>query len=108
MICIVVSMENCLYYDAIHDITVWLRTDSNSADINRFQSHTRKILKVNETNFSTTKSIQKKSRNLYVIFSGSWGTTLSRNNNFFICPPNIILDLIHLLVIPYSCKFPNL
>ena len=29
-------MENCLQYDAIHGFSVWLRTSSNPADINRF------------------------------------------------------------------------
>ena len=28
-------------YKTIHDFSVWLRTGSNSADINRFPSHTR-------------------------------------------------------------------
>ena len=44
MIFILISVENCLKYDAIHDFSVRLRTDSNPADINRFQSHTRIFL----------------------------------------------------------------
>ena len=35
-------MENCLYYDAIHDFSVWLRTGSDPADINQFRSHNGK------------------------------------------------------------------
>ena len=35
-------MENCLYYDAIHDFSVSVRTNSNTADIDRFRSHTGK------------------------------------------------------------------
>ena len=38
MIFIFLFVENCLYYDAIHDFPVWLRTDSNPPDINRFQA----------------------------------------------------------------------
>ena len=34
------SAENCLFYDTIHDISVWMRTGSNPADINRFRSDT--------------------------------------------------------------------
>ena len=33
-------MENCLLYDVIYDFSVWLRTGSNPADVDRFQSHT--------------------------------------------------------------------
>ena len=33
-------------YDAIHDFSAGLRTGSNQADINRFQSHTRKSIPV--------------------------------------------------------------
>ncbi len=32
-----------MYYDATHDVSVWLRTGSNPADSNRFQSHTGKL-----------------------------------------------------------------
>ena len=32
-----IFVENCLYYDAIHDFSVWLRTGSNLVDINRFR-----------------------------------------------------------------------
>ena len=35
-------MENCLYYYAINDFLVWLRTGTNPADINRIRSHTGK------------------------------------------------------------------
>ena len=34
---ILIFIENCLSYDAIHE-SVWLRTGSNPADINRFWS----------------------------------------------------------------------
>ena len=37
---ILIFMEN--FYNAIHDCSVWLRTGSNPADINRFRSNTRK------------------------------------------------------------------
>ena len=40
IIFILIFVENCLKYDAIHDFSVWLRTGSNSADINGFRSHT--------------------------------------------------------------------
>ena len=30
-------------YDAIHDLTVWVRNGSNPADINQFRSYTGKI-----------------------------------------------------------------
>ena len=29
-------------YDAIHDFSLWMRTGSNPADINRFRSNTEK------------------------------------------------------------------
>ena len=38
-----ILVEIFLYYDAIHDPSVWLKTGSIPADINRFQSHTGKI-----------------------------------------------------------------
>ena len=34
--------ENCLYYNAIHNFSVWLGTGFNPADLNRFRSHTGK------------------------------------------------------------------
>ena len=36
MILILIFVENCLEYDAIHDFSVLLKTGSNSADFNRF------------------------------------------------------------------------
>ncbi len=42
---LILCVENFLYYDAIHDILVWLRTGSNLADIDRrtrFESLTEK------------------------------------------------------------------
>ena len=42
MICILIFVENCLEYYKIHDISVWLRTGFNPADINWFRSHTGK------------------------------------------------------------------
>ena len=33
-------------YDAIHDFSVWLKTGSKPADINRFRSHTGKPIKL--------------------------------------------------------------
>ena len=32
-----------VYIDTIHDFLVWLRTGSNTPDINRFQSHAEKV-----------------------------------------------------------------
>ena len=43
-------VENCLQFDAIHDILVWLRTGSKPPDINRFRSYTAKWLLENEYN----------------------------------------------------------
>ena len=34
MIFILLIMENCLWYDAIHDFSVWLGTGSNLVDTN--------------------------------------------------------------------------
>ena len=42
MIFISVLVKNLLQYDAIHGFSVWLRTDSDPADINRFESQTVK------------------------------------------------------------------
>ena len=36
-------MENSLYFDATHNFSVWLRTGSHPADINRLQSLTEQI-----------------------------------------------------------------
>ena len=44
MIFTLVFVENCLKYYATHNFSVLLRTSSNPADINRFQSHTGKGL----------------------------------------------------------------
>ncbi len=45
---VLIFVENCLYCDAIHDFSVWLRNGSNPADINRLRSHTGKnVLKFN-------------------------------------------------------------
>ena len=44
IIFILIFMENCLYYDSIHDFSVLLRTDSNPVDINQFRSHTEKVI----------------------------------------------------------------
>ena len=41
---ILIFTENCLQYDAIHDFSLWLRTGSNPADSNRFQSHTENFI----------------------------------------------------------------
>ena len=46
MIYILIFVENCLSYDAIHDFSVWQRTGSNLPDINRFGSHTGKNIKM--------------------------------------------------------------
>ncbi len=40
MIFILIFVENCLYFEAIHDFSVWLKTASNPTDRNRFQGHT--------------------------------------------------------------------
>ena len=43
---ILIFVENCLYYDAIPDFLVLLRTGSNPVDVERFGSYTKKkILK---------------------------------------------------------------
>ena len=42
MIFILIFVENCLLFDAIH-FSVWLRTGSNPADINQFKSYTVKV-----------------------------------------------------------------
>ena len=39
MIFILIFVENCLLFDAIHNFSVWLRTGSNPPDSDRFQSH---------------------------------------------------------------------
>ena len=36
-------MEYCLQYDFIQDFSLWLRTGSNPADINRFRTKLQKI-----------------------------------------------------------------
>ena len=36
----IIFVENWIQYDAIYNFSVWLKTDSNPADINRFQSYT--------------------------------------------------------------------
>ena len=38
MVFILIFLENCLYYDAMHNFSVWLRTGYIPADINRFRS----------------------------------------------------------------------
>ena len=38
MIFISIFVKNCLQYNVIHDFSVWPRTGSNLADINRFQA----------------------------------------------------------------------
>ena len=40
MIFMLIFVENCLKYYTIYDFFVWFGTGSNSADINRFRSHT--------------------------------------------------------------------
>ena len=40
MIFLLVFVENCLLYDAIHDFSVWPRTGSNPPDINPFRIYT--------------------------------------------------------------------
>ena len=39
-----IFMEKYLLYDTINDFSVWSRTGSNPADINRFGSYTVKII----------------------------------------------------------------
>ena len=41
---ILMFVKNCLQFDAIHNFSVWLRTCSNPADINRIRSHTGNII----------------------------------------------------------------
>ena len=45
MIFILIFVENFLYYDAINNFSVWLRTGSNPADTNRFRNYTKKFYK---------------------------------------------------------------
>ena len=42
MIFILILGGNCLLFDAVQNISVWLRTGFNKADVNRFRSHTGK------------------------------------------------------------------
>ena len=42
MIFIPLFAKNSLQYETIHDFSVWLRTASNLADINRVRSHNGK------------------------------------------------------------------
>ena len=37
---IVIFIENCMKYEALHDFSVWLETGSNTADMKRFLSYT--------------------------------------------------------------------
>ena len=37
-----IFVENWILYDTIHDFSIWLRTGSNSAYINRFRNHSGK------------------------------------------------------------------
>ena len=46
MIFILIFVEKCLLFDAVHDFSVWLRTGSNPVDSNRFRSHTDQSLKI--------------------------------------------------------------
>ena len=41
-IAFIVFVKNCMWYDAIHDFLVWLRTSANPADINHFRGQTGK------------------------------------------------------------------
>ena len=41
-----ILIENCLLHDFIFDSSVWLKTSSNTADINRFRSHTGKYFTI--------------------------------------------------------------
>ena len=43
MIFMLLFIEKYLKYDTIHDFSVWLRTGSNLADINRFQTFVLKF-----------------------------------------------------------------
>ena len=52
-----IFVENYLKYDAIHNISVQLRTSSNPADIYRFQSHTE-----NKYTFVTIQGVTQKRR----------------------------------------------
>ena len=38
------NRENCLYNDDNHDFSIWLRTGSNPADIDRFRSRTENFV----------------------------------------------------------------
>ncbi len=44
MIFILIFVENCQKFNAIHDLSVWLRTGSNPPVSNRFLSHTGKYI----------------------------------------------------------------
>ena len=54
-----------------------------------------------------TKIIRKKNTKPIRVFSCRVGSTHSRIDDLYICPPNIILDLFRLLVISYSCVNTN-
>ena len=76
-------MKNCLFYDAIRDFLVKLRTGSNPVNINRFQSHTANNIFVffNPNNCKTLNLLAKtnKHRIFYCI-----GWRLSLRDNFFL------------------------
>ena len=45
-------VENCLKYNAMQDLSVWLRSDFNLPDIERFRNHTGKNILVLITNIN--------------------------------------------------------
>ena len=53
-----------------------------------------------------TKLIRKKITKPIRVFSCRSGATYSKIDDLSICPPNIILDLMRLLVIPYTLLAP--
>ncbi len=57
---------------------------------------------IKSTRANTANTNNEINSNLSVIFSCRCGVTHSRIDDLFICPPIIILDLFHLLAIPYS------
>ncbi len=57
MIFILIFVENCLQFDAVHNFSVCLRTGYNPTDINRFRSHTWKINWFSPTNVKNPNNL---------------------------------------------------
>ena len=72
-------MENCPQYDAIYYFSVWVRTCSTTADIDRIESHASRMLPghqhlVEFQNLEATNSEQEFFFTFYIFFIdvGGW------------------------------------